>query len=378
MRIVCFQSAAALLVLLALGACDDRKEDSGAAAPQAPPPMVGVATVSREEVTSSHTFIGRVVAVDEVEVRARVQGFLRERLFTEGQVVKAGDALFVIEQEPYEAQLDQRKAEVARAEAEVANAEVQLRRGQDLLKRSNISEASVDEREAAAGIARAGVLQAKAALRDAEINLSYTKITSPIDGRVGRAAYTVGSLVGPQSNPLAVVVRQDPVYVTFPVSQRELLDVRKRRTQGQEGELTVRLRLADGSLYDKPGKLIFLDVKVDPGTDTVAVRTEFPNPDGVLVPGQFAEIVIEEAASEAALVIPQPALQIDQAGPFVLVVNPEKKVEPRRVEVGPTQGNRITVVKGLNEGDLVIVEGGQKVRPGQVVSASPMAAPAGT
>jgi membrane fusion protein (multidrug efflux system) len=188
----------------------------------------------------------------------------------------------------------------------------------------------------------------------------------------------VGSLVGPQSNPLVVVVRQDPVYVTFPVSQRELLDVRKRQAAGNNGELAVKLRLADGSMYGKTGKFNFLDVKVDPGTDTVAVRTEFPNPDGVLVPGQFAEIVIEEAAPEEALVIPQSALQIDQAGPFVLVVGAEKKVEPRRVEVGQSQGSRITVAKGLNEGDLVIVEGGQKVRPGQVVTASPMAAPAGT
>ena len=211
------------------------KEAATGAAPQAPPPAVGVTAVNREAVTASHGFIGRVVAVDEVDVRARVQGFLRERLFTEGQVVKAGDPLFLIEQEPYEAQLGQRQAEVARAEAEVANAEVQLSRGQDLLKRNNISEASVDERAAAAGVARAGVLQAKAALRDAEINLSYTKIASPIDGRVGRAEYTVGSLVGPQSNPLVVVVRQDPVYVTFPVSQRELLDVRKRQAAGKGG-----------------------------------------------------------------------------------------------------------------------------------------------
>ena len=339
MRMRCLQGAAALSVMLLLGACDDRREAATGAAPQAPQPAVGVTAVNREAVTASHGFIGRVVAVDEVDVRARVQGFLRERLFTEGQVVKAGDPLFLIEQEPYEAQLAQRQAEVARAEAEVANAEVQLSRGQDLLKRNNISEASVDERAAAAGVARAGVLQAKAALRDAEINLSYTKIASPIDGRVGRAEYTVGSLVGPQSNPLVVVVRQDPVYVTFPVSQRELLDVRKRQAAGKNGELAVKLRLADGSMYDKTGKFNFLDVKVDPGTYTVAVRTEFPNPDGVLVPGQFAEIVIEEEAPEEALVIPQSALQIDQAvGLFVLVVSAEKKVEPRRVEVGPDPG----------------------------------------
>ncbi|HST92783.1 MAG TPA: efflux RND transporter periplasmic adaptor subunit, partial [Brevundimonas sp.] len=181
MRTRSLRSIAALaallsLALLSLGACDDRKEAASGAAPQAPPPAVGVTAVNRKAVTANHSFIGRVVAVDEVDVRARVQGFLRERLFTEGQVVKAGDPLFLIEQEPYEAQLAQRQAEVARAEAEVANAEVQLSRGRDLLKRNNISEASVDEREAAAGVARAGVLQAKAALRDAEINLSYTKI----------------------------------------------------------------------------------------------------------------------------------------------------------------------------------------------------------
>jgi membrane fusion protein, multidrug efflux system len=141
--------------------------------------------------------------------------------------------------------------------------------------------------------------------------------------------------------------------------------------------LAVRLRLADGTLYGPAGKFNFLDVKVDPGTDTVAVRTDFPNPDSVLVPGQFAEIVIQQAEPERALVIPQSALQIDQGGPFVLTVNAENKVETRRISVGPTQGNRITVDKGLNEGDLVIVEGAQKVRPGQVVSASPMAQPQG-
>ena len=223
-------SAAAMAALLALllSACGDGEDEpAAAAAAAAPAPTVMVTPAARENVTRSAGFLGRIEAIDRVDLLARVTGFLEERRFEEGQEVKQGDLLFVIERDPYEAVVAQRQAEVASAEAEVVNTEAQLRRAEQLVKRGNIPEAEVDERRAAYQVARAKVLEAQAALRAAELDLDYTEIYAPVTGKIGRAAYSVGNLVGPDSAVLATIVSQEPMYVTFPVSAALILEVQR-------------------------------------------------------------------------------------------------------------------------------------------------------
>jgi membrane fusion protein, multidrug efflux system len=347
-----------------LGACERQAETSAAAAP-APPPAVTVISLQPTEVTPGFGFNGRVVAVDAVQLRARVTGFLEQRRFEEGADVQAGDLLFVIEKAPYQAVVDQRRAELASAEANRANTAVQLRRGEELVKRKDIPQAEVDTRRAADEMAAAQILEAQAALEQAEINLGYTEIHAPIAGRISRADFSVGNLVGPDTGVLATIVSQDPIYVTFPVSQRQLLAHR-----GERGEPVVRVTLPDGTLYEHAGKLNFLDVQVDPGTDTVTVRAELPNPERVLVDGQFVGVRVERGEPEKVLAVPQGSLQLDQAGPYVLVVGVDDKVEAKRVTLGAVEGAQVVVEGGLNEGERIIVDGIQKVRPGMTVAVS--------
>ena len=340
---------------------------------------MGVIEVQPQPVTVGATFVGRIEATQKVEVRSRVSGFIEARLFDEGQMVERGALLFRIENGTYEAVVQQRKADLAAAEAQADNADVQLRRARELAKRNNIPEATVDEREAAARAARAAVLQAQAALRQAEIDLGYTEVAAPIAGRAGRALFDVGDLVRPDSSPLVEIVSQDPVYVTFPVSQRRLLEA--RRAAGEKGldasAFVVRLRLADDSKYPHPGRVDFVANTVDRGTDTVTVRAVLPNPDRLLRDGQFVQVFIEPAEPEQALVVPQSAIQADQQGQFVLAVGKGNKIEVRRIETGKTlDRGRVTVNSGLNAGDRIVVQGIQRVRPGAPVEPRPVASTA--
>jgi len=368
----------ALSVVLALAACG--KENAREAQQEKPPPPgVLVAKAERRDVRPTEQFTGRADAVDRVDVRARVEGFLEKRYFTEGQQVKAGDMLFRLEQPPFIALVEQREADLARAQAEANNAKVQLERAKQLLRTQNIPQSEADRREALYLTTVAGIKQAQAALDVARIDLGYTEIRAPIDGRIGRSTFSERAVVGLGSPPLASIVNNDPVYVTFPVSQRELLDFRRKaEEQGRSRDVVVHLRLADGTAYAEPGKVNFLDVVADPGTDTVTVRAVFPNPKGMIVPGQFASVSVESAQPVASIVVPQAALQIDQAGPFVMVVSKDNKVEIRHVRTGSSLENAIVVDQGLQAGDRVVVEGAQKVRPGQAVQVSetPEEAPA--
>lgn len=337
-------------------------------APAAPPGVV-VEKVEKRDVRPSIDFTGRVKAVDKVELRARVQGFLEKRLFTEGQDVKENDLLFTIEKIQYQATVDQQKAEVAKAQAAVTNAVQQLTRARELIKNQNIAQSTLDQRVAEEGAARAQLLAAQAAQRTAEINLGYTDIKAPIAGRIGQANITVGNLVGPDSGVLATVVSQDPIYVTFPVAQRIMTDLQSRAAAtGKPTEAVVHVRLPDGKLYEHPGKIDFLDVQVAQGTDTLTVRAAFPNPARILVDGQSVGVNAERKDAELAVVIPQAATQIDQGGRFVLVVDKDRKVEVRRIKATPRKDGTIVVEEGLQEGELMIVEGLQKVRPGVVVN----------
>ena len=344
---------------------------SVAAAQGAPlPPAVSVTPVVSREVTETIDYIGRLTAIDKVDIVARVQGFLEERNFKEGQYVKKGDLLFRIEQATYKAAVEQAQATLAKAKATEVNAKLQFERGKELVRNQNIPQATVDQREADEQAARASIMEAQAALDQAEINLGYTEIRSPIDGRIGLAIVTEGNLVQLSSGKLATIVSQDPIYVTFQVSQRNLLDYFRRRAEdpGKNTQVNVRIKLPNGTIYPHPAVSDFLDVQVDPTTDTVTVRATVPNPDGILIPGGVVGVTVERGAPKSALLIPQSAVLLDQAGRYVLVVDAAKKVEQRRVTTGAEQGRNIVVTDGLKEGEQVIVEGIQKVRSGQLVT----------
>lgn len=363
----------ALAVTLTLVAGCGKQTPQTAAESQ--PPSVIAAPAKSEAVEDQAAFVGRVVAVDKVELRARVQGFLENRDFTEGQEVEVGELLYQIEPDQYESLVEQREADLAKAKADQLNTAAQLKRGRELLAQKNMAPAKVDELQAADSIALASIQQAEAALNAAKLDLSYTKIEAPVAGRIGLSTYTIGNLVGPTSDPLATIVSRDPIYVQFPLTQREVLAARRdiKAKGGDPKDVTVRLRLPDNSLYDQVGRLDFIDVTTDQGTDTVTLRAQIPNPDGTLVDGQYVGVLVQAGNSESALVVPQSALQVDQQGVYVLIVDVEGKAQVRRIETGPVKGADIVVKSGLEEGDLVIVEGIQKVRPGQAVTASPPA-----
>jgi membrane fusion protein (multidrug efflux system) len=326
-----------------------------------------------ELVEDEASFVGRVVAINKVELRARVEGFLKEQRFKEGDRVAENQVLFMIEPDQYVAIVEQRLADVASAKANELNASAQLKRGQELLASKNIAQSKVDELQAAESVAKASVQQAQAALNAAELNLGYTQIIAPVAGRIGLANFTVGNLVSPSSGPLATLVSQDPIYVQFPVTQRELLEARRdiEDSGGNPKDVKVLVELPDGSQYDHTGRLDFVDVTTDETTDSITLRADIANPDGLLVDGQFVNIKLAVDAPEESVVVPQTALQVDQQGIYVFIVDQDQKAQIRRIQTGPTKGADVAVTQGLKEGELVIIEGIQKVRPGQEVKATP-------
>jgi membrane fusion protein, multidrug efflux system len=355
----------------ALAGCGDGKQANQAPSP--PPPAVTVVRVTTEDIRPTYRFTGRIEAIYRVDLRARVDGFLEKRLFTEGADVKEGELLFTIEKGQYEAAVKEAEASVEKAQSSLKFAELEFQRQSDLVQKNVGTQARLDDATAKLGEAKGVLLAQQAALERARLNLSYTDIRSPIAGRIGRANVSVGNFVGPASGSLATIVSQDPIYVNFPVTQREILAYRKEKSS--PAEVVVYLQLADGSRYAHSGKINFLDVTVNQGTDTVLVRASFPNPDRALVDGQLVSVVLEGGTAENALVVPAQALQIDQAGPFVLVVDGESKIQVRRVEIGSPRGTNMILKSGLKVGDQVVSEGIQRVRPGQVVTATEMKPP---
>lgn len=371
------RAAAACLLLSALAACNERTQ---AQAPAPPPPAVGVQPAMMKGVSRSAEFVGRIKAIDAVQVRARVEGVLDKVAFKEGDEVKPGQPLYQIETVQYQAQLEQAKANLAAAQATELNAQLQYNRAAELVKRQNVSQSTVDQDKANLDAAKASVMQNQAAVTLAQVNLGYTAITAPIEGRIGRTAFTQGNLVNASSGVLATIVGQDPIYVLFPVSVRQLEEARAAsRQEGHEltTQIEILVRLPDGSEYKHPGVWNYTDPQVDQQTDTVTVRGTLPNPDRLLIDGQFVTVMVRERAEQPRLVIPQAALQVDQAGDYVLVVGDDHKVELRRVKTGAEQQSDIVIDSGLKEGEAVIVDGMQKVRPGQVVQTTPTVAKGG-
>jgi membrane fusion protein (multidrug efflux system) len=353
---------------------------AAAQAPAAPVPAVGTVAAQLRDVTPTSSMVGRIQAVDRVDLSARVTGFLENRLFTEGQRVEKDAPLFVIEQAPFQAVVAQREAALASAQATLGNANLQVSRGRELVRTNNIPQATLDQRIADQANAAAAVKEAEAALLSARIELSYTGITAPFAGRIGRSAYSVGNVVSPGSGVLATLVSVDPMHVYFPVPQRTVIEYQRRfgaDPTNAQARVLVRVTRADGSQYPLPGQVDFVDVQVDRGTDTLVIRARIPNPEGALVDGEFANVSIEGATPERALVIPQAALLSDQSGAFVFVVENGRAVA-KRVKLGQRLGAEIAVTEGLTEGAMVIVEGIQRVRPGAPVQTTPaQAAPRG-
>ena len=338
------------------------------------PSAVPVGTLPAElrPITQATEFVGRVEAVERVEIRARVTGFLQDVLFTEGNIVKAGDVLYRIEPDTFQAAVQQAQGALYEAQGKFANATAQRARTQELTKTDAASKALLDVRIADEKSAQGDVVIADANLKTANVNLGYTEITAPITGEIGLSKFTKGNVVGPDSGPLTIIVSRDPMYVTFPVSQRAFLNFQEEAKRRKFAEaLTIRIKFSDGTSYDQVGKINFVNVTVDRATDTVTVRATLPNPDGALIDGQLVQVSVEAEKPEEKVLVPQAALIIDQQGPYVFLVV-DGKAEIRRVKLGAESGAFVVVNDGLKGGEQVVVQGMESLRAGAAVIASPV------
>lgn len=331
---------------------------------------VGVVPATLQPVSDAQEFVGRVEAPERVDIRARVKGMLEAVLFTEGESVKEGQPLYRIEKPPFEADVQQAAGDVERAKAALTLAKIQRERAEELLAKNAGTAVARDQAIANEESAKGALLSAEAALNTAKINLGYTDIASPITGRIGRTAFTRGHIIGPESGPLATVVSQNPMYVTFPVSQRDYQEAQKEEGKVDLSNVEVRIKFPDGTVYDKVGKINFVDVSVSRSTDTVIMRADVPNPSGRLVDGQLVRVELKAGTPEERIVVPQAALIADQGGVYVFVVEDGKAVV-RRIKVGGNIGANVVVTDGLTAGQPVIVEGFEALRPGAAVRATP-------
>jgi membrane fusion protein, multidrug efflux system len=358
---------AALFALLAMA--------QPGAAQQAATVPVGTVVAELRPITKATEFVGRVEAPERVEIRARITGFLQDILFKDGEVVKAGDVLYRIEPETFQAAVQQAQGALLQAQGNVANATVQLGRTQELVKTDTASRALLDERTARQQEAQGSVVIADANLKTANVNLGYTEITAPITGEIGRSKVTRGNVVSPDSGPLTQIVSRDPMYVYFPVSQRDFLKIQQQGERKRlEQELAVRIRFSDGSTYDQTGRISFVDVTVDRSTDTVQVRATIPNPKGVLIDGQLVRVSVEAGKPEEKVLVPQSALIVDQQGLYVFLVM-DGKAAIRRVKPGGESGPYVIIDDGLKGGEQVVVQGMESLRPGTTVLATPAPPP---
>ena len=339
------------------------------------PATIPVGTVAAElrPITKATEFVGRVEAIERVEVRARVTGFLRDILFKEGETVKEGDVLYRIEPESFQAAVQQAQGALYESQGKYANATAQRARTEELVKTATASRALLDERVGNEKEAQGQVVTADANLKTATVNLGYTDIIAPISGEVGRTKLTKGNVVGPDSGPLTIIVSRDPMYVTFPVSQRVFLNLHDRSEKAKES-LGVRIRFSDGTIYDQPGRINFIDVTVDRATDSVTVRAAMPNPNGALIDGQLVRVSVETDKPEEKVLVPQSALIVDQQGPYVFIAV-DGKAAIARVKLGGESGAYAIVSDGLKGGEQIVVQGMESLRSGSPVLATPAPPP---
>lgn len=344
-----------------------------ASAQQPPAAAVPVSTVlaAKKPITGTADFVGRIEAISRVEIKARVQGYLEEVQFTEGAIVKEGAPLYQIEKGLFQAAVEEAQGKLEAANAAKILSAVQLQRAQELFLRQAGTAVARDQAQAEDSRAAGSIMTSQADLDTAKINLGYTNITSPIVGKIGRTKLTKGNVVGPDSGALTTIVSQDPMYVTFPVSQRDFLKAQEEDHKIDVRGLKVQLRFSDGRTYDQVGSIDFVDPSVDRATDTVLVRAVFANPASALIDGQLVRVNLEGGTPQEKVVIPQAALIADQGGTYVFAVVDGKAVV-KRVTLGGRNGADAIIDSGLSGGEQVIVDGLQGVRPGAPVRASPM------
>jgi membrane fusion protein (multidrug efflux system) len=370
---------AALLALALLAGCDAQAPPQGKPPGGGMPPAeVGVVSVTPRAVPIITELPGRLEASRVAQVRARAAGILQKRLFREGSDVKAGQVLFQIDAAPYQAALASAQATLSRAQANLTQASEQATRYKPLLEADAISKQEYVNAVAAQQQAEADVAAAKAAVQSAQINLGYATVTAPIGGRIGRALVTEGALVGQgEATQLAVVQQIHPMYLNFTQSTAEVLRLRRALESGQlqragGGDAArVRLLLEDGSEYKHSGKLLFSDLSVDPGTGQITLRAEVPNPTGLLLPGMYVRVLLDQAQMRDAITLPQQAVTRGPTGDTVMVVGDDGKALPRQVKVGAVHGGQWLILDGLQAGEKVMVDGFQKLRGGAPVKAVP-------
>jgi len=366
--------ATACTCLLLLTGCGDKSKQT---AVKPPPPDVQVAEVREEKVPIIMTFSGTVKAIKTVDIIPRVSGYIEERYFEEGSVVSKGDPLYLIDPLPYQAELDAKQAQLKQHEASAAFWKSEQRRYTKLAK---AGAGSVEDKEKA--LARhqemlAKIDQDKADIDTARLNLGYTNITAPFDGRIQDTRINVGQLVHEQQDVLTTLKQVYPIYVVFNVSRRQVSRIQQLKREGlafkSREDYKVEVKLADGSFYTQPGRLDYISVQIDPTTDTLEFRAVFPNPienlaQIALIPGQYVPVSMTVGEDPNTFLIPGPALVQSQVGTQVYVVNKDNKVESRTVEVGQAYKQQWIIKKGLKKGERVIYEGLQKIRPGVLVN----------
>lgn len=375
------------LLLAAAIATPAAAQPRPASPPAASPPAVGVMTVKQAAVTESQEFVGRIQATDKVDIVARLTATITERGFTEGSEVAEGALLFRLERPPFEADLAAKQAIVAQMTALLRNATIALGRSQALQNTPAGQRSQLDDAAAQQASYAAQFNGAEAQARISQINLGYTEIHAPIAGKIGRAALAVGNLVTPTSGPLVSIVSQDPMYVLFPIPTRTAAELRNRyAARGGFAAVAIRLRLPDGQMHKRAGTIDYADPSVTAGTDTIMLRARMPNPlragakpdepgNRDLIDGAFVGVLVEGVQPIQALAVPRAAVAQDQQGAYVYAVDAENKVSQRRVELGAANGAMVSISGGLHEGDTIVIEGLQRVRPGIVIAPSP-AAPA--
>ncbi|AGA09526.1 efflux RND transporter periplasmic adaptor subunit [Sinorhizobium meliloti] len=363
--------------LLTLAACDDPQNAPSQTVVVPPPPAVTVVVIRRDEVPIVVEMPGRTSAFQTAEVRPQIGGLIQERMFTEGQEIKAGQQLYQIDPAPYQASLNSAEAALARAKAAVGLAESNANRARSLTRTRVISQRDLDTAEATLRQANADVRSAEASVEAARINLAYTRVLSPIDGRTGRSSVTVGALVtANQSAALLTITRLDPIYVDVTQPSARLLQQQRAIASGAlrrdtADQAPARLILEDGSEYPRPGQLQFSEVIVDRGTGSFTLRAIFPNPEGTLMPGMFVRARVEEGVADRALLVRQQAVMRTPRGEAsAFVVNAQGVVEARMLTTERAIGTNWLVTNGIQQGERVIVEGVQRVRPGSTVKAT--------
>ena len=359
---ICTMSFAVALVFT-ISACKEKQT----APIDMPPTPVTVTEVISVDLPISRSFIGKVTAYDRVDIKARVQGYLEQRAFKEGSTVKKGQLLFSIEKDQYQAALKEAEANLAKAEAEAINADIQLKRAQELIKTGDIAQSILDDRSASASAALATVKQARAAKENARLDLDYTEISAPFNGRIGLSTYDVGEYITPSSGILATIVSIDPTSVIFSISMKDLISM-SAKSADKTPEIVATLTTTGGFPYKHKGKIDFIDNMLNMQTDTLKMRAKFPNPDSRLIDGELVNIKISTVSKYPTIVIPQVAVQMDQAGRYVMIVKEDNKIEMRRISVGEEIEKDIIVTEGLKVGEKIVIDGLQKIKQGSLVN----------